>query len=62
MKTPTLKQKLDELANYAADDLLEAYGSGDMTDVFHATGRAKGTGEFLGHASTYIEVSRIMEQ
>lgn len=62
MKTATLKDKLESLAHYAADDLLEAYKNGDVTDVFHSTERAKGAGEFISNASNYMEITRVIEE
>jgi hypothetical protein len=59
MKTPTLKQKLDDLANYAADELLEAYKDGDMTAVFHSSERAKGTGAFISNVSNYMDITGV---
>jgi hypothetical protein len=59
MKTITLQEKLEILANYAADDLLEAYRSGDMTAVFHSSERAKGTGEFISNVSNFIDITEV---
>jgi hypothetical protein len=59
MKTITLQEKLEILANYAADDLLEAYRNGDMTAVFHSSERAKGTGEFISNVSNFIDITEV---
>lgn len=59
MKTTTLKDKLEALANYAADELLEAYKDGDMTAVFHSSERAKGTGAFISNVSNYMDITGV---
>jgi hypothetical protein len=59
MKTITLQEKLEILANYAADDLLESYRNGDMTAVFHSSERAKGTGEFISNVSNFIDITEV---